>query len=101
MIVAVRAMRMVEMPTHDIINVVPMRCGFMPTFRAVYMFTIVPFAFVVGRAAGWIGATYRNRVLIDMLVMDVMQVTIMEIVRMPFVAYSHVPTIRVVDVTVF
>jgi hypothetical protein len=72
MVVAVAAVGMVEVPTHDIINMVPVRCAFMPAFWAVNVFTIVSFAFVVGGAAVWVGAPYGNGVLIDVAVVDVM-----------------------------
>jgi hypothetical protein len=39
-------------------------------------------------------------VFIDVIVMDVMQVTIVKIVGMPVVAYRRVPAIRTVHVTV-
>ena len=46
----------------------------------------VPLTFVVGRAVVRVGAAERNRVFIDVAVMEVVQVTIMKIVRMTFVA---------------
>jgi len=58
MVVAVSTMGMVEVPTNHIINVVPVRCAFMPALCAVSVFTIVSAAFMVGGAAVWVGATY-------------------------------------------
>ena len=100
MIVAVGTMGIVKVPTYQIINMVPMRCAFVPAIGAVNMFLTVPFAFVAGRAAVWVGATYGNGVLIDVGAVRVMQVTIMEIVRVPLVTYRHVPAVRIVRVTV-
>ena len=91
---------MVQVPTHQIVKVVPVRCAFMSAVGAVSMFATVRFTFMVRRAAVRVGATYGNGVFIDVIVMDVMQVTIVEIVDMPVVAYRHVPAIRTVHVTV-
>jgi len=100
MIIAVATMRMVQVRTYQIINVVSMRCAFMPAVRAVNMFAIVPFTLMAGCAAVRVRATYRNGVFVDVIGMDVMQMTVMEIVSMPVVAYRHVPAIRAVCVIV-
>jgi hypothetical protein len=100
MIVAVGAMGVMQVPTYQIIKVVPMRCAFMPALWAVNMFSFVPFAFMVGRAGVRVGAIYGNGVLIDVVGMRVMQVTIMKIVRMPIVTHRRVPAIRAVLVSV-
>jgi hypothetical protein len=100
MIVAVRTMGMVEVPTHQIINVVAMRRAFMPAVGAVNMFAIVPFTLMAGRAAVRVRAAYRNGVFVDVIGMDVVQVTVMKIVGMPVVAYRHVAAIRTMHVIV-
>lgn len=100
MIVAVRAMGMMHMSTDDVIKVIPVRNGFMPAFRTVSVFLIVPCTCVVGRASVGVGTANGNSVLIDVAVMHVMHVTVMEIVRMPLVAYSDMSAIRTMFVAV-
>lgn len=72
----------------------------MPAVRAVSMFVTMPFALMIRCAAVGVGAANGNGVIIDVIVMDVMQVTIMEIVRVPVVAYRCVPATRTMHVTV-
>ena len=76
-----------------------MRCAFMPAVGAVSMFVTVPFALVIGCAAVRVGAANGNGVLIDVIAMDVMQVTIMEIIGVPVVAYRRMPATRTMHVT--
>jgi hypothetical protein len=92
---------MVHMAADHIIEVIAVRNAFMPAFRPVSVFTFVRSTLVVRRACAWVGSADRNRVLIDVAVMEVMHVTIMKIVRMPLVGYGHVPAIRTMFVTVF
>jgi hypothetical protein len=99
MIIAVGTMGVVEVPTYQIIKVVPVWRAFMPAAWAMSMCALVSFARVVGRAAVRVGATHRNGVLIDVFVMGVMQVTIMKIVRVTIMYYRRVPAIGVVHVT--
>ena len=72
----------------------------MPAVWAVSMFVTMPFALMIGCAAVRVGAANGNGVLIDVIVMDVMQVTIMEVVGVPVVAYRHVSATRTMHVTV-
>ena len=101
MVVAVRAMGMMHMSTDDVIEVIAVRNAFMPAFRAVSVVAAMRSTLVVRRAGVGVRASDRNRVLVNMAVMEVMHVTIMKIVRVPLVGYSHVPAIRTMLVTVF
>jgi hypothetical protein len=76
------------------------RCAFMPAVWAVSMFVAMPFALMIGCAAVRVGAANGNGVLIDVIVMHVMQVTIMEIIGVPVVAYRRMPATRTMHVTV-
>jgi len=100
MIVTVGTMGMVQVPTYQIIKVIPVRCAFMPAVWTVTMFAIVPVAIMVGSAAVRVGATHGNGVLIDVVLMGVVQVTIMKIVCMPIVSHGSVPAIGAVQVRV-
>jgi hypothetical protein len=66
----------------------------------VGVFTSVPSTFVVGRAGVGIGLTYGNRVLVDVAVMEVMHVTVMEIIRMSLVTHGDMSAIRTMFMTV-
>jgi len=100
MIVAVGIVRMVQMPTHQIINVVAMRSAFVSAVRAMSVLATVSFAVMGGRAFVRVGGAHRKGVFINVIVMHVMQMTIMEIVDVPVVAYSHVPARGTVRMTV-
>jgi hypothetical protein len=101
MIVAVRTMGMMHMTAHHIIEVIAVRNAFMPAFWSVSVFVAMRPTFVIGRASARVGAAHRNTMLIDVAVMEVMHVTVMKIVGMPLVGYSHVSAIRTMLVTVF
>ena len=99
MIVAVGIVRMVQVPTHQIINVVAVRRAFVSAVRAMSVLATVPFAVMGGRAFVRVGGAHREGVFINVVVMHVMQMTIMQIVGVPVVAYSHVPARGAVRVT--
>ena len=77
MIVAVCTMRIVEMPTYQVIDMISMRHLWMAAVGAVVVCVIVPLALVVGGAAVRVRVTDRDGMLVDMTVMDMMQVPIM------------------------
>ena len=58
MVVAVTFMRVMQMATNQIVNVVAVRHAFVPTGRTVSVLMIVGFAVVVGCASARIDATY-------------------------------------------
>ncbi len=99
MIVAVGIMRVMEVPTHQIINVIAVRRAFVSAVRAMSMLATVPFAVMGGRAFVRVGAAHRESMFINVVVMHVTQMTIMQIVGVPVVAYSHVPARGTVRVT--
>ncbi len=55
MIVAVIAMRMMEVITDEIVGVVPVWNGLVPASRTVYVTDFVSGALMIGRAPGGIG----------------------------------------------
>jgi hypothetical protein len=100
MVVAMGTVSMVHMAADHIVEVITVRNAFVPAFWSVCVFGSVRSTLVVGRAFAGVSAAHRNRVFIDVAVMEVMHVTIVKIVRMPLVGYGHVPAIRTMLVTV-
>jgi hypothetical protein len=101
MIVAVSTVRVVEVSRDYVIHVFAMRRGFMAATWTVRMFARVSVASVIWRAVIWVSVTNGNGVLIDVIRMHMMQMTIMKIIGMPVVVYRHVPTIGIVQMSVF
>jgi len=77
---------MVEMPAYQVINMIPMGHLFVPAVRAMSMRRIVSLALMVGCAAVGIRVADRDGMLVDMTVMDMMQVPVMDVVGVPFMA---------------
>lgn len=82
MVVAVAAMRMMQVSFDQIIDMVAMRDGFMTAAGAVDMSAIVGAAVVLGGAGRRVGGRQADGVLIDVALMQVVQVTVMQIVDM-------------------
>jgi hypothetical protein len=98
MVVAVPAMRVMQMPVHDVIEVIPVRRPLVAALRPVSVLMVVTFAIVAGRAVVWVRVTNRNGVFIDVTAMNVMQMAVVKIIGVSVVAYGHVPTTGFVDV---
>lgn len=77
MIVAVIAMRMVEMAQHEVIDVTVVRDGFVSATAPVDVPLVMPDARVARRTDRRIHSACLQRVLIHMVLMGMMQVTIM------------------------
>jgi hypothetical protein len=87
MVVAVPAMRVMEMPAHHIIEVIPVRRSLVATLGSMRMLLLVTFAIVAGRAVFRVRAANRNGVFIDVSAMNVMQMAIVKIIGVSIVAY--------------
>jgi hypothetical protein len=87
-IVAMIAVRVMQVPVHQIVNVIAVRDGFMAAARAMLMR-----AFYLGRAARWIGPINRNRMLIDVITVHVMQVAVVQIIHVSLVADRGMPAV--------
>jgi hypothetical protein len=90
MVVAVPAMRVMQMPAHHIIDVISVWRSLVAALRSVSVLMVVAFAIVAGRAVVCVGAANRNAVLIDVTAVNVMQMTVVEIIGVSVVAYRHV-----------
>jgi hypothetical protein len=90
MIVAVVAVQMVQVPTHQIIHVVAMRRALVPAIGAMGVLAAVRFAVMLRRAVVRVRFTYRNEVFVNVIAVHMMQMAIMEIVDMPVMTDLHV-----------
>ena len=89
------AMGMMQPSTHQVIDVIAMGHRLMPAG-----WPMLVRAAGLRRALHGIGGVDRDRVLIDMILVRVMQVAIMEIIGMAIVLYRSMATVGAVLVTV-
>ena len=80
MIVAVVGVPIVQMSRHDIIGMVDVRHGLMTAFRLMAMRLVVRVANMPGRAVRGISCRCSERVLVDMIFVDVVQMAVMEVI---------------------
>jgi Predicted membrane protein (DUF2101) len=99
-VVAVSTVRVMKMSAHHVIEVIAVWGAFVPAVWAVSVLLIMPFTFMLGRTFLRIGTAHGYRVFVDVAVMQMMQVTVVKIVRMPLVNDSHVPATGTMLVTV-
>ena len=76
MIVAVAVVGMMQVPTDKIVKMVPVRHAFVAADRTVSVAVIVAFTVMIRCTSTWIEVAHQDEVFVDMVVMDVMQVTI-------------------------
>ena len=99
-VVAVVAMRVMQAAVDDVVDVVAVGNGFVAAAGAVNVARLVAFAGLAGRAAVRIGFGHANDVLVDVIAMRVVQVTIVHIVDMAFVADGGMAAAGAVGVVV-
>jgi pseudouridine-5'-phosphate glycosidase len=80
MIVAVTAVRVVQMAIHQIIDVIAMRHGFVATTRAMNVAKVMGSAIVLRGAVGGVDRGQAYGVFIDVSLMQVVQMTVVKIV---------------------
>jgi hypothetical protein len=100
MVVAMVAMRMVEMSIHQIVHMVAMRHGGMAAIRAVNVFGGVFRGGKSRRALVGIGRADGNCVFVHVVAVRMMQMAIVEIIHVPFMLDSGVPAAGAVDMGV-
>ena len=88
MIVAVIAMRKVQVAVDQVIHVVAMRHGFVPA-----VWTVLVRATRLGRATHGIFCADRDHMLIDVIPMHIMQMAVVKIIQMSIVANRGVSAI--------
>ncbi len=80
MIIAVIAMPMMEMAADEIIGVIAVRNGLMPAARAMGVALFVSPTAVRRCALRWIGRIDSDAALVDVIAVDAMHVTVVQIV---------------------
>jgi hypothetical protein len=97
MIIAVVAVRMMQVSLDQIIGMVPVRHGFMAAARAMTMSRIMTAAAVVRRAALGIRGAHFNDVLVDMILVRMMQMAVMKIIDVSLMPDRDMPAARSMD----
>ena len=96
MVVAVIAMRVVQVAIDQIVHMVSVRHRGVTAARPMNVIRSVRGAGVLRRASARIGRRDRKDVLIHMVAMRMVKMTIVEIVDVPFMLYRHMATLRAV-----
>ena len=99
-VVAVIAVRMVQVPLDQIVNVIAVRDGFVTAPRPVLVVLGVASAVVLWRALIGVRPRDRNGMLIVMVFMGMMEMPIMQVVGMAVMQDGGVPAVGAVDVLV-
>jgi hypothetical protein len=100
MIVAVVAMRVMEVAVHQVVGVIAVGHGFVTAIRAVLVLGIVRATIVVGRAPVWICCVHRETVIVRVVLVWMVHVTVVQVVGVPIVSDGGMPTARSVHVGV-
>jgi hypothetical protein len=98
MIVAMVAVGVMKMPFDQVVDVIPMRHGFMPASRSMHMALVVRAAAVVGCAPVGVGLRYFNLMFIDVIAMHVVQMSVMQVINVVSVPDGRVTTIGSMNV---
>ena len=100
MVVAVVAVRVVQVAIDEVVNVVAMRHRFMTAAGAVNVPGFVAAAVVVGRAGVRVGGADGDAVFIDVVAVRVVQVAVVQVVNVAVVLDGGVAAARAVLVRV-
>ena len=94
-----RAVRMVQMALHQVIDMVAVGHGFVPAVGAVNVIGFMRAAVVLGRASILVGLVGRQCVFVHMIAVNVMQVAVVEIIGVAIVVDGGMAAIRSVNVS--
>ena len=100
MVIAVVAMDMVQVPVDQIVHMVAVGDGFVPTARPMHVIGVMASALVCRRASIRVGFRHRDDMLVDVVAVGVVQVPVMEVVNVPFMLDGLVTTARAVNMIV-
>ncbi len=100
MVIAVVTVGMVQVTIHEIVDVISMRDSFVSAAGAVYVVASVRITHVAARAVRGIGGVHLNGVFIDMIIVNVVQMTVVEIVNVSRMLDRCVATAFAVSVVV-
>ena len=99
-IVAMVAMRMMQVAVDEVADVIAVRHGFMPAVRAMLVILCVSGTGMLRRAAVRVRGRNLDHVLIDVAVVHMVQVAVMQIVDMARVLDGRMTAAGTVDVGV-
>lgn len=97
-VVAVIAMRMMQTPVYEIVDVIAMRHGFVAAIRPVPVLRLVAGGVMVRIAAARIPCTHADDMLIGTAPLGVFEPAMIEIIDMAFVLHGDVPAAWAMDV---
>ncbi len=99
-VVAVLAVRVMEMPVHQIVDVIPVRHGLVTAIRAVDVRGVMPLARVIRGAFRGVRPADLEPVLIHVIPVGMVQVAVVQVVHVVVVLDGHVAAVRAVLVIV-
>jgi hypothetical protein len=88
MVIAVIAMHMMQPAINEVISVIPVRQRFVPTCPAMFMACVMPLTGVVAYIR--VGRAHLDAMLVNVVFMNVMQMSIMNVIDVPFMANRRV-----------
>jgi hypothetical protein len=97
-IVAVIAVRMMETTVHEIVDMIAMRHGFVPTIRPMPMRRLVATGVMLRIAAIRIAVAHGDHMLLGAAALGMFQVTVIEIIDVAFVSHGEMTAGRAVNV---
>lgn len=96
-VVAVRSVRVVQVPLDEIIDVIAVRYGFVAAIRTVDVVALAVLAALVSRRANTrVSARFGKAMAVHMIIVHVVQVPFVQIIGVPFVNYRRVPAVGAV-----
>ena len=90
MIVAVRTMGEVQVPADHIVHMIAMRNSLVPAVRAMAMSGLVSVAGMRGSTSRWIVAGNGERMLVDVVAMDMVEMAVVQVVGMALMRHRLV-----------
>jgi hypothetical protein len=99
-IVAVIAVRMMQVAVHQVVHVIAMRDGLVPATRSVLVALVVTAAVMARSASRGVGAADRQRMFLDRVAVLVVQMAVVQAIDVPFVDDPRVPAVGAVRVRV-
>jgi hypothetical protein len=100
MVVAVRAMRMVQVTGNEVIDMITVRHRLVSTPGSMFMGLSIRFTGVLRRASGGVDSAHINHMLVHMSAMHMVQVPVMQIIDVPVVQHCQMAAIRPVNMGV-
>jgi hypothetical protein len=92
------AVRVMKMPINQVVYVVPMRYRFVAAPGPMHVPMSVRPTTVLARTAIGVSRRYFDRMLIDMITVHVVQMPLMQVIHVPAVMHSGMPTVGSVNV---